>query len=213
MERHPGLIIDNCSSGGRRLDLETISRSIPLWRSDFQCWPDFDVTSQQTQTHGLGMWVPLSTGCCDRPDTYAFRSALGPGIVVTTNIFEQGPSDHFPPEWGREMLGQLKQLRPYFHGDFYPLLDWSLSHEMWAAWQYDRPDLGEGMVVAFRRPKSPFTTMEAGLQGLEAEAAYELHDLDSGACVTLSGAALMDDGLELAIGDRPGTKVLVYRKV
>jgi alpha-galactosidase len=211
--RHPGLIIDNCSSGGRRLDLESISRSIPLWRSDFQCWPEFDVTSQQTQTHGLGLWVPLSTGCCDRPDTYAFRSALGPGIVMTTNIFEQDPSDHLPPEWGREMLGQLKQLRPYFHGDFYPLLDWSLSHEMWAAWQYDRPDLGEGMVLAFRRPRSPFTTMKAKLRGLEAGAAHELRDLDSGARVTLSGAALMDDGLEIVVSDQPGTRVLVYRKV
>ena len=28
---HPGLIIDNCASGGRRHDLETMSRSIPLW--------------------------------------------------------------------------------------------------------------------------------------------------------------------------------------
>ena len=31
---HPGLIIDDCSSGGRRIDLETLSRSVPLWRSD-----------------------------------------------------------------------------------------------------------------------------------------------------------------------------------
>ena len=36
-QRHPGLLIDNCASGGRRLDLETISRSAALWRSDFQC--------------------------------------------------------------------------------------------------------------------------------------------------------------------------------
>ena len=31
---HPGLIIDDCSSGGRRIDVETLSRSFPLWRSD-----------------------------------------------------------------------------------------------------------------------------------------------------------------------------------
>ena len=30
LERRPGLIIDNCASGGRRIDLETISRSVPL---------------------------------------------------------------------------------------------------------------------------------------------------------------------------------------
>jgi hypothetical protein len=36
-QRHPKLTIDNCASGGRRIDLETCSRSYPLWRSDTQC--------------------------------------------------------------------------------------------------------------------------------------------------------------------------------
>lgn len=37
--KHPGLSIDNCASGGRRIDLETLRRSVPLWRSD-HCWDD-----------------------------------------------------------------------------------------------------------------------------------------------------------------------------
>ena len=57
LARHPDLLIDNCSSGGRRLDIETASRSVPLWRSDFQCYPDFD-PSHQGQTHGLGCCCP-----------------------------------------------------------------------------------------------------------------------------------------------------------
>ncbi len=213
LARHPGLLIDNCSSGGRRIDLEMMSRSIALWRSDFQCWPDFDVTSQQAQTQGLAPWVPLSTGCCDRPDTYAFRSALGPGIVMTTNLFEPLPTEHFPVDWERERLGELKRLRPYFLGDFYPQVGWSLSHEVWAAWQFDRPDLGEGAVIAFRRPESPYPALQAVLQGLEAGASYELRDLDSGEATLLSGDMLMTEGLRLTIADQPGTKVLVYRKV
>jgi len=31
---HPGLLIDNCAAGGRRIDLETLRRAVPLWRSD-----------------------------------------------------------------------------------------------------------------------------------------------------------------------------------
>jgi len=31
---HPSIVIDNCASGGRRIDLETLRRSIGLWRSD-----------------------------------------------------------------------------------------------------------------------------------------------------------------------------------
>ena len=37
LEANPHLFIDNCASGGRRIDLETMSRSIPLWRSDNTC--------------------------------------------------------------------------------------------------------------------------------------------------------------------------------
>ena len=51
LARHPGLIIDNCAGGGQRIDLETIARSVPLWRSDLQCCP-FDPLSMQTQTQG-----------------------------------------------------------------------------------------------------------------------------------------------------------------
>ena len=58
-QRHPGLLIDNCSSGGRRLDLETISRSVALWRSDFQCQPKFNPAGMQGQTYGISSWIPL----------------------------------------------------------------------------------------------------------------------------------------------------------
>ena len=35
--KNPGLVIDNCASGGRRIDLEAISRSVALWQSDINC--------------------------------------------------------------------------------------------------------------------------------------------------------------------------------
>ncbi len=34
LARHPGLRIDNCASGGRRLDIEMMSRSFAVWRTD-----------------------------------------------------------------------------------------------------------------------------------------------------------------------------------
>ena len=33
--RHPDMLIDTCASGGRRIDLETLRRAVPLWRSDY----------------------------------------------------------------------------------------------------------------------------------------------------------------------------------
>ncbi len=212
LARHPDLLIDNCSSGGRRLDIETASRSVPLWRSDFQCYPDFDPIGIQGQTHGLGLWLPLSAGCCDRNDTYAFRSALGPGIVVSTNIYQEVPAEGPAVDWLREMMTQQRALGPYFHGDFYPLTAFSLSTDVWAVWQFDRPDLGEGMVLALRRQDSPYTAFEAILQGLNTAASYELEWLDGGRVEKATGADLAGKGLSLDIESRPGSAVVVYRK-
>lgn len=209
LERHPGLVIDNCSSGGRRIDLETISRSIPLWRSDYQCFAGFDPIGMQGQTHGLAKWVPLSTGCCDRVDTYAFRSALGPGIV--TNIEPKG-GEPFPEEWLRTMMAQQAEVRPFFYGDFYPILSFSLSDDTWAAWQFDRPDLGQGMVLALRRHNSPFTSLRARLRGLEPGAAYEVASRDTGDTVRFSGRELAEEGFLISINEQPGSALFVYRK-
>jgi alpha-galactosidase len=211
-ERHPGLMIDNCSSGGRRLDLEMMSRSIALWRSDYQCFPGFDPVGLQGQTHGLALWVPLSAGVCDAFSTYSFRSGLSAGMVITTNIFERDAVDFASPEALREMMRQHLRLRPYFYGDFTPLQGYSLENEAWAAWQFDRPDLGEGCVIAFRRPDSHVAEITAQLQGLYEAATYEIEDLDEGVVGEMSGAELAR-GLAVAIDAQPGTKVLVYRRL
>ncbi len=60
LARFPYLIIDNCASGGRRIDNETLSRSIPLWRSDYQCAFDADAEAAQLQNTGISWWLPYS---------------------------------------------------------------------------------------------------------------------------------------------------------
>lgn len=214
LARHPGLIIDNCSSGGRRIDLETGSRSVPLWRSDVQCYPGFAMTAMQNQTQGLAPWVPLSAGAAGPVgDTYAFRSALGPGIVCGWGEPGLREGDGFPAAWCRERLAELLSVRPYFYGDFYPLISFSLAEDAWAAWQFDRPDLGEGMVLALRRPGSPFARLEAPLSGLEPTASYELRWLDDGRREEIGGRELLERGLRIEIADRPGSALLTYRRL
>jgi len=104
-------------------------------------------------------------------------------------------------------------VRPYFYGDFYPLLSYTLATDAWAAWQFDRPDLGEGMLLAFRRQDSPFPAMEARLQGLNPEATYEVEALDSAKTWHATGRQLMEEGFSLTIAERPGSALLVYKKV
>eukprot|EP00039_Didymoeca_costata_P008952 m.118940 g.118940 ORF g.118940 m.118940 type:complete len:363 (+) comp14297_c0_seq3:988-2076(+) len=74
LEGHPGLMIDDCSSGGRRIDLETLSRSFPLWRSDYGAPGDME--SLQSMTMGLSLFAPVSSGAVWGWDPYRWRSGL-----------------------------------------------------------------------------------------------------------------------------------------
>lgn len=213
LARHPGLIIDNCASGGRRIDLETISRSIALWRSDVQCFPNFSLTAMQNQTYGLSLWVPLSAGVATELSTYAFRSGFSPAMVVPWG--ERGRKDPaaFPSVWARQMIGEIKEIRPYFYGDFYPLVSFSLADDAWAAWQFDRPDLGEGTVVTLRRPKSPFSRLEAALRGLAPDATYEIYFHERNLREKRSGRDLLEGGIVVDIEQAPGSELVTYKRI
>ncbi|MFA6241297.1 MAG: NPCBM/NEW2 domain-containing protein, partial [Candidatus Hydrogenedentales bacterium] len=54
IKRHPGLLIDTCASGGRRIDLECARRAVPLWRSDYA----YEPIGHQGMTYGLSYWLP-----------------------------------------------------------------------------------------------------------------------------------------------------------
>jgi len=212
LSRCPGLLIDNCASGGRRIDIETMSRSIPLWRSDFPCYPGYSAAAIQNQTQGLGLWAPLSSGVCDREDTYSFRSALGPGMVFGMPDFEKDSNKHFAIDWIRKRFGELNQVRDLFLGDFYPLIAYSSAEDVWAAWQFDRPDLNSGAVFAFRRARSPFASAPLRLRGLDPNAVYTLSNFDVAGTTEMTGQELLQKGLPIVIQDRPGSVVVVYKK-
>ncbi len=88
MRRHPGMIIDMCASGGRRLDIETYKRGLPLWHSDMQCGgPNPD--AEQLQNGGLFRWLP-NHGCGNfgYEPSYAFRSAMTSGNILVGHSAE-----------------------------------------------------------------------------------------------------------------------------
>lgn len=213
---HPGLLIDNCASGGRRLDLEMISRSISLWRSDVQCFADYDIECSQSQTLGLNIWVPLnSCGTQVGPgDTYRFRSCLSAGINVTLYAYEYQPIDPaYPYDWHRRMMADFQRARPLFTGNFYPLTPFQQNKEAWGGFQCHRPDSGQGMVVAFRREKCPYSAASLPLNELDPAGRYELEDADTGTRTTEIGQKLLEDGLSLTMDKPRSSKLVFYRKL
>ena len=216
-QRHPKLRIDSCASGGRRDDLETMRRAVPLIRSDHL----FEPTSQQCHHRQFAEWIPyhgagyvagpsvISSLGTDDIDTYHFRSNMSASMTLCCDMRRQDLNY----ELGRRLFSQLKQIGPNYLGDFYPLTSYSLEADVWMAWQYDRPEAGEGMVQAFRREKSPESTKVFRLSGLDPTAHYEVTNLDDGVPERVSGSDLTSRGLTVGIEGKPGAAVVVYKRL
>ena len=203
--RFPKLLIDTCASGGRRLDLETLRRAVPLWRSDYAYVP----APMQQFTYGLALWVPYFGTAFNSLDPYIFWSQMTPAVGIGLDV-ERLESD--APAIQR-LLGEWRAVAELYYGDYYPLTPYSTEPTAWLAWQFDDAAQKKGMVQAFRRPESPFETARFQLRGLEAGARYAVRDLDSQKETRQAGKELMDPGLEVTIRSRPGVVNLEYRKI
>jgi alpha-galactosidase len=231
LRRQPQLILDLVERG----DLDSISRGVDLSRADYPVAPEADPIGNQIATEGLAYWRPhFGTVFQIRPrDNYHFRSGLAPGTGFA--LFNTGgtpdqvgkfiPAD-FPFDWLRAEIARYKRMRPYYYGDYYPILPCSASADCvttpntehsaafeWAAWQFHRSQQGDGMVQAFRRDRSDDSMRPLRLRGLDPAAMYEISNVDQGTPRTVSGAELMQQGLQIEIPEKPGAAVIFYRKV
>ena len=205
LRRHPALLIDTCASGGRRLDLETLRRSISLWDSD-------DSTSsedQQSHTAGIAAWVPYfgSGAGCD--SAYAARSLMMPFLSLG------GMDKSDDPKWDlyRRETHIWDSIRDDMLGDFYPLLPHTLDNHSWMAWQFDRPESGRGVVQVFRRPLSPYTSVRLKLRGLDPAATYRVTNVDAADHPQdVTGNELTDVGLDVQIPACPAAQIVTYTK-
>jgi alpha-galactosidase len=173
LRRHPQLVIDNCASGGRRLDFEMLRRSFVLWRSDMG---RRSLEAMQAQQFALSLWLPITGVSGGNDDRYAFRSGMGGTFIVSAPYLAQPTL----LEAVRPLLEQYLSVRRLYQGDFYPLTPYALDRDTWIAWQFHRPDLGEGLVQAFRRPESGPEAITVSLRDLDPQTRYEIENLDGG---------------------------------
>lgn len=204
LRRHPGLLIDSCASGGRRNDLETLRRSVPLWRTDFR----LDPVGTQCHSYGLSFWIPLSGTGTGTYAAYDFRSNMVPLLNCIWDVRIKD-ADY---DLMRRLCAQFRQVADCYLGDYYPLTPYSLETSAWLGWQFDRPDLGKGLVQIFRRSDSIYKAADLRLHGLDPDANYRVADLDSPQTQTLTGRQLMDRGFPIEIAEQPGAAVIVYEK-
>lgn len=228
LARHPGLHIDNCASGGRRLDIEMMSRSFVFWRTDYGFK---DTIAEQAQTQALAYWVPENMGFetysadfeansapWTKPGPYStpenlylMRLGYDAGYGVTPGA--AGVNNPAWVAWIKQAIGEYREVQPYFYGDFYPLLPYSRSEETWTAWQWNRPGDKDGLVIVLRRPKSPFTAMKLNLQHLNPNAFYEVEirtTYNKAPVKEMKGSELMH--LQIQLPDAPSSTLVFYRQ-
>jgi alpha-galactosidase len=217
--RHPDMLIDSCASGGRRNDLETMRRAAPLWRSDYA----YEAIGHQCMSYGISLWLVFQGtgtvatrnapyyGSGHTPvEPYAFWSNAGPSFGCG---FDMRVKD-LDYAALRRLFAQWRQISPNYYGDFYPLTPWTRDDKVWMAWQFDRPEVGEGMVQVFRREHSFYEAARIRLRGLDGQARYLVTNLDTpSAKQEFNGSELIEQGVRVAIPEQPGVAVMVYRRL
>ena len=207
LERFPGLLIDNCASGGKRLDWESIGRSAPLWRSDYYHYDDPD--GYQCHTYGLNFFLPIHGTGILLPDQYSFRSSLSSALQCNWKVTEPGVSVLDM----QQRIREYRDIREYYYEDYYPLSGTGdlTGSDVWLAYQMHRPSDDSGIVVAFRRQDAPDAEYTVRLGGLTPDASYTLLDCDTQAETVRSGRELTE-GLTLRLDNPKSSLLIKYRK-
>lgn len=223
--RNPSLVIDNCAGGGRRLDFEALSRTVPFWRSD-RAW---DPAEEQNQMLGLSSWIPLqgrgSDSAASSPQhlKYKIRSGFG-----WSTVFAFPWSASISPAMLTVLKSEIGLLRgtetpllkktpltEIFKGDFYPVTygqklpigNWAgsaptyLSNDIWVGWQFFRSDLQVGLVQGFRRSANASAQFKMNVSGLDAGKTYRLIDVDTGNAQNIAGGQLLNTGISMSCVD------------
>ncbi len=197
LEEMPGLRIDNCASGGKRLDIEMARRSIPLWRSDYNCMdgegnskPDI-LQATQAQTYGISFWYPYNGTCAYRDGEYAVRT----NIISCSQLL-----DYY-------------DIRKHMVGNYYPLASGGLDTEKYLAMQFDT-NAEEGMALIYKRENVKENIYHLVLNGLESDTLYEVYDYDFPETkYQKTGKQLMTEGMDITINDTPKAVIILYNVV
>ncbi|MCS7239125.1 MAG: alpha-galactosidase [Thermoguttaceae bacterium] len=215
--RFPAMLIDSCASGGRRNDLETMRRAVPLWRSDYA----YEPIGHQCMTYGISLWLPYhGTGTVaftgapyygsgwTPVEPYAFWSNAAPSLGCGVDI--RVPNLDY--DTLRRLCQSWRTFSRFYYGDFYPLTAYTQSPAEWMAWQFHMPEDQAGAVQVFRRQESTVDEVKLRLRDIDPQSNYKITALEGQMPSKLTGRQLAEEGFAVRIPTRPGVVVFVYER-
>ena len=218
LEKNPGLLIDSCSSGGRRNDLETMRRAVTFHYTDvgYGIHP-----IKQKQHRMMFEWIPYfrahaknwddengdyTPGAYRDVDEFAYHAAMAPALTTTIEYYD---SDELFAV-GIKMEKLWRRAAEYMiSGDYYPLTECRKSNKDYYAMQFDRPDKNDGFIQVLRNTKAEEDTFILK-PFVEKDAKYSFENGETGERFNVSGAELAN-GLAIKIPKRSGV-ILFYTK-
>lgn len=214
--RNPGLWIDSCASGGRRNDIETMRRSVPLHYTDVGYGNHL---IKQKQHRQMFEWIPYFrahtmnwdeadgsySGKNHPVDEFSYQNALTPSV---TSMIEWNDPDHlyalgrrFHPVWRRAAEMMLKY-------DYYPLTACRKDASDFYAMQFDGDD--EGFLQIIRNVKVEHDTIVLQLK-IDPSRTYTFEDPLGKRTLEARGSDLLKDGFSDRLAPRSGV-IWFYKK-
>jgi alpha-galactosidase len=212
----PEVVLENCSSGGLRIDLGILRRTHMTFLSDPD-WPDHDLqifwgASTMLAPNVLLHWT-YSHWRNINPPPYQTFNPHDPALTEKkwdyysriSMLGQYGISQKLPelPEWMEKRMGKHNQIyknhvrRFTKEANFFRLTDQprrSGEGERWAAFQYSLPAESEHLLFVFRLPGAE-QERSILLKDLQPDRTYHIQGFENECHLQQTGRSLMEEGL------------------
>lgn len=217
IRRNPGLWIDSCASGGRRNELETMRRAVPLHYTDVG-YGEHPI--KQKQHRFMFEWIPYfrahNMNWCDAEgeygkgnfpvDRYSYHCALAPSLTDMTD--RKAPDEAMA--LAIEMTALWRRAADLMlRGDYYPLTECRKSAADYYAMQFEDHAQGEGLVQVVRNSQCAVESFTARLH-VDTGYVYHFINPETGDHFERDSKEL-GEGLDVGIPRRSGA-VWFYTK-
>ena len=216
--KHPKLEIESCSGGGGRVDLGILQRTEEVWTSD-----NTDAFDRLRIQEGFSLaytpkammaWVTDVPNFNGRstPLAYRFLVAMMGSLGIGGNLNRWSESDM---DLASRMVELYKSIRATVQqGRLFRLF--SPRDSGFTANEYVSEDGGQAVLFAFRSAQDfGYPPPAVRLSGLDEQAVYRVKTIDhklAGVTETVSGAYLMNRGVDLRLGGDFDSTAVVFER-
>jgi len=212
IERFPNLLIEGCSSGGRRMDLACLKRSHTYWCNDHTHHPDVVRTDIRANLiipgNYLNHVLTILNKKEDYPD-YVYHCLMGGTIGFTEKLSEWSEKKI---EDAKKHVKIFKQYRHLLEADFNPLFPYPSTLENWDGWQWYDKKTGEGLIIVFRSLSSEITS-KIKLRWIEESKNYEFINPYTQDKKIMSGKELISQYFIIELPEPRSSVILRYKTI